>query len=135
MKTTMAVTLAILGLSAACSSGSSSGPASESCENFNSQSTITGMATLTSGSSICPQSIPLDVSSADAAAPNACAPTVNGCTAAVSCTQPSASGASTSIEAQVSVSGNTLSGTETVTVTVSGNAPVTCQYKLVGTVG
>jgi hypothetical protein len=126
----LAIAVAVLGvLMASCSSGSSSG----SCADFSDQSSLSGTATLSSGPSSCPSSVPLNVmSTGDASAgAGACAPVVNGCTATVSCTV-NESGLATMISATLTASGNSFAGEESVSLTVAGTM-VTCKYNLSGT--
>jgi hypothetical protein len=57
---------------------------------------------------------------------------VSDCVLTISCNSIDANG-TTTISARVTATGNSLSGTETVTVPVSGGNAQSCTYSLTGT--
>jgi hypothetical protein len=134
MKAMIPLAVAAIGLLVACSS-SSPKTTSSSCEDLSTTKSFTGTFTLEpdGGPTVCLKSYPFN-SNEEAGASDAgssCAPVVSGCSATISCTL-SADGIMTEIEGALSASGNSFTGTGTITVTAIGQT-VACQYTLSGT--
>lgn len=134
----VACVLAVLGLLPACSSRSPSSSSTGACDGLSQQSNLSVTASLIEGfTSLCPTSIPLNLASErDASTEDAntgdCTPVVSDCVLTISCNSIDANG-TTTISARVTATGNSLSGTETVTVPVSGGNAQSCTYSLTGT--
>src|SRR5580658_1734630 len=143
MATKIPGALVLLCVLSTCSSSSSSS-SSGSCGGFSARSNLSVISTLVEGfTSLCPASVSLDAASgSDAsdvttgdASPGDCTPVVSGCVLILSCAYAvpasetfDAGPPTMTISAHVTATGNSLSGTETITVPVAGQTSQTCTY-------